>query len=202
MVEAQTPWVGDGWYDRRPWERAASASVSLFDPPGVAFSYLVIIKSMTHTRPVSVILRSCHVRIILVGFSKRSCRVRICAKHQHLQLLGSSYRRAKQAISRVWQLRSNLSNSCRQTYQTGYQQAVTQANSRLGHRHGSRSSQTRKRLLIYSFLRNFRLVSIWAVSRVHHNDLLVCTVDLWERKTERLIQEHRRLRRDLGPHKS
>ena len=46
---AQTPWVGDGRYDRRPWERAASAMVSLFDPPGgVAFSYLVIIKSMTH----------------------------------------------------------------------------------------------------------------------------------------------------------
>jgi hypothetical protein len=44
--EAQTPWVGDGRYDRRPWERAASAIVSLFGPPGgVAFSYLVIIKS-------------------------------------------------------------------------------------------------------------------------------------------------------------
>ncbi len=37
-------------YVRRPWERAASAIVSLFGPPGgVTFSYLVIIKSMTHT---------------------------------------------------------------------------------------------------------------------------------------------------------
>jgi hypothetical protein len=46
MVEAQTPWVGDGLYVRRPSERAASAIVSLFDPPGgVAFSYLVIIFS-------------------------------------------------------------------------------------------------------------------------------------------------------------
>ncbi len=47
MVEVQTPWVGDGLYVRldvrRPCERAASAIVSLFDPPGgVAFSYLVI----------------------------------------------------------------------------------------------------------------------------------------------------------------
>ncbi len=50
MVEAQTPWVGDGRYDRRPWERAVITIVSLFGPPGgVAFSYLVIIKSMTHT---------------------------------------------------------------------------------------------------------------------------------------------------------
>ena len=30
-------------------ERTASAIVSLFGPRGVAFSYLVIIKSMTHT---------------------------------------------------------------------------------------------------------------------------------------------------------
>ena len=37
---AQTPWVGDGLYVRRPCERAASAIVSLFDPPGgMAFSY-------------------------------------------------------------------------------------------------------------------------------------------------------------------
>ena len=51
MVEAQTPWVGDGMYVRRPCERAARDIVSLFDPPGgVAFSYLVIIKSMTHTQ--------------------------------------------------------------------------------------------------------------------------------------------------------
>jgi hypothetical protein len=35
MVEAQTPWLGDGLYVRRPCERAASAIVSLFDPPGV-----------------------------------------------------------------------------------------------------------------------------------------------------------------------
>ena len=49
MVEAQTPWVEDGLYVRRPCERAAIAIVSLFAPPGgVAFSYLVIIKSMTH----------------------------------------------------------------------------------------------------------------------------------------------------------
>ncbi len=30
MVEAQTPWVGDGLYVRRPWERASIARVSLF----------------------------------------------------------------------------------------------------------------------------------------------------------------------------
>jgi hypothetical protein len=48
MVEAQTPWDGDGRYDRRPSERAASAILSLFDAPGgVAFSYVVRIKSMT-----------------------------------------------------------------------------------------------------------------------------------------------------------
>jgi hypothetical protein len=41
MVEAQTPWVGDGMYVRRPWERVASVILSLFDVPGgVTFSYL------------------------------------------------------------------------------------------------------------------------------------------------------------------
>ncbi len=44
------------WYVRwNLWERAASAIVSLFDAPGgVAFSYLVIIKSMTHTYVVII----------------------------------------------------------------------------------------------------------------------------------------------------
>jgi hypothetical protein len=37
-------------YVRRPWERTDSVILSLFDAPGgVVFSYLVIIKSMTHT---------------------------------------------------------------------------------------------------------------------------------------------------------
>jgi hypothetical protein len=50
MVEAQTPWVGDGLYVRRPSERAGSVILSLFDAPGgVLFSYLVILKSITHT---------------------------------------------------------------------------------------------------------------------------------------------------------
>ncbi len=42
-------------YVRRPCERVVSAIVSLFDPPGgVVFSYLVIIKSMTHTHQISL----------------------------------------------------------------------------------------------------------------------------------------------------
>ncbi len=54
MVETQTPWVGDGLYVRRPWERDTNAILSLFDTPGgVTFSYLVIIKSMTHTHVFS-----------------------------------------------------------------------------------------------------------------------------------------------------
>ena len=36
-------------YVKRPWERAASAIVSLLAPQGVAFSYLVFINSMPHT---------------------------------------------------------------------------------------------------------------------------------------------------------
>jgi hypothetical protein len=51
MVEAQTPCLGDGLCTSGDHERAASAILSLFDVPGgVVFSYLVIIKSMTHTR--------------------------------------------------------------------------------------------------------------------------------------------------------
>ncbi len=49
MVEAQTPWVGDGWYVRETMrEGCQHHSITVGDPGGVSFSYLVMIKSMTH----------------------------------------------------------------------------------------------------------------------------------------------------------